>query len=89
MRAHLRDFVKLNPEVEGVIQHVGLRTWDLLLVDVRGRWARDEFPSKEAAQEACRKLGIRFHDGWDEPRILRRMNAADHWNEPGGQRRAL
>ena len=31
---HLAEFVKLHPQVEGVIQHVGLQTWDLLLVDV-------------------------------------------------------
>jgi hypothetical protein len=86
---HLREFVKLGEQVEGVIQHVGLRTWDLLLIDVEGNWDRDEFPSKQAAEEACRRLGIVGHDGWDDPRILRRMNARDHWNQPGGQRRAL
>ena len=25
---HLAEFVKLHRQVEGVIQHVGLRTWD-------------------------------------------------------------
>ena len=85
----LREFVKLHPEVEGVIQHVGRETWDLLLIDVNGLWVRDEFPSKDAAGEACRTLGIRSHDGWDEPRLARRMSARDHWNTPDGQRRAL
>ncbi len=89
VRAHLRDFVKLHPEVEGVIQHVGLKNWDLLLIDVGGRWVRDEFGTKEAAEEACKKLGIRSHDGWEDPRMARRMNSADHWNDPDGQRRAL
>ncbi len=87
--AALRDFVNVHPEVEGVVQHVGLRTWDLLLVDVEGNWVRDEFPSKEHAAAACRELRIRMHDGWDDPRIARRMNRRDHWNRPGGQRRAL
>lgn len=85
----LRDFAKLHREVEGVLQHVGLRTWDLVLVDVDGLWVRDEFVSEEDAEAACRELGIRMHRGWDDPRMARRMNARDHWNRPGGQRRAL
>jgi hypothetical protein len=84
----LREFVKLRPEVEGVVQHVGLDTWDLLLIDVTGLWVREEFPSKESAMSACERMGIRSHDGWDEPRLARRMNARDHWNTPDGQRRA-
>lgn len=70
-------------------QHVGLGTWDLLLVDVTGLWVRDELPTKEAAERACRALGIPFHDGWDDPRLARRMNNRDHWNTPDGQHRAL
>jgi hypothetical protein len=85
----LRDFVKLRPEVEAVLQHVGLLTWDLLLIDATGLWVRDEFESEEAAETACRELGIRLHRGWDEPRLERRMSARDHWNTPDGQRRAL
>jgi hypothetical protein len=30
-----------------------------------------------------------MHRGWDDARIVRRMNARDHWNASGGQRRAL
>ncbi len=85
----LADFVKLHPEVEAVLQHVGLRTWDLVLVDVTGLWIRDEFPSEETALAACEHLGVRVHRGWDDPRIVRRFNARDHWNTPDGQRRAL
>jgi len=85
----LRDFVKLHAEVEAVLQHVGLRTWDLLLIDLDGNWVRDEFPSEERAEAACRALGIRMHRGWDDPRMARRMGRRDHWNRPGGQRRAL
>jgi hypothetical protein len=84
----LREFATNRPEVEGVVQHVGLATWDLLLVDVSGLWVREEFPTREAAEEACRAMGIRAHDGWDEPRLTRRMNRRDHWNTPDGQRRA-
>jgi hypothetical protein len=85
----LRDFAKLHREVEGVLQHVGLRTWDLVLVDVTGLWVRDEFASEEDAEATCRELGIRMHRGWDDPRMARRMNARDHWSSPDGQRRAL
>ncbi|HZP89813.1 MAG TPA: hypothetical protein VFC04_02320 [Actinomycetota bacterium] len=85
----LREFVKMRPEVEAVLQHVGLRTWDLLLVDLDGHWVRDEFESEEVAEAVCRDLGVRMHRGWDDPRMARRMNALDHWRDPSGQRRAL
>jgi hypothetical protein len=85
----LRDFVKLRPEVEAVLQHVGLRTWDLVLIDATGLWVRDEFESEEAAEAICRELGIRLHRGWEDPRLGRRMSDRDHWNTPDGQRRAL
>jgi hypothetical protein len=85
----LRDFVMLRPEVEAVLQHVGLRTWDLVLIDATGLWVRDEFESEESAEATCRELGIRVHRGWDDQRLERRMNARDHWNSPDGQRRAL
>jgi hypothetical protein len=84
----LREFVKLQPEVEAVIQHVGLGTWDALLVDVTGLWTREEFVSQEEAEAACAALGIRAHAGWGDPRMVRRMQRRDHWNTPDGQRRA-
>ena len=87
--ARLRGFVKLHTEVEAVIQHVGLETWDLLAIDLHGDWTREEFPTREDAEAACRWLGIRAHHGWDDPRITRRIRVRDHWNVPGGQRRAL
>jgi hypothetical protein len=71
-----------------VIQHVGRETWDLLLIDVTGLWVREEFATPDEARDVCRTLGVRAHDGWDEPRLARRMNARDHWNTPDGQRRA-
>ena len=85
----LRDFVKLHPEVEGVLQHVGLRTWDLVLIDVTGLWVRDEFASPEDAERACAELGIRMHRGWDDARLTRRIANRDQWSTPDGQRRAL
>ncbi|HZD17510.1 MAG TPA: hypothetical protein VE669_05160 [Actinomycetota bacterium] len=85
----LRDFAKVRPEVEAVLQHIGRETWDLLLIDVEGNWVRDVVSSVEAAEAICRELGLRLHRGWDEPRLARRMNARDHWNRPGGQHRAL
>lgn len=71
------------------MQHVGLATWDLFAIDVAGNWTREEFSSKEDAEAACAWLGIRAHDGWDEPRLVRRLNGRDHWSTPDGQRRAL
>jgi hypothetical protein len=56
---------------------------------VTGLWARDEFPTADAAEAACRALRIPVHQGWDDARLVRRMNARDHWNTPDGQRRAL
>ena len=85
---HLREFVSLHPEVEAVLQHVGLRTYDLVLIDVEGAWVRDEFADEAAAEEACRALGIRMHRGWDDPRLSRRMMGRDDWSRPDGQRRA-
>lgn len=85
----LVDFVKLRPEVEAVVQHVGRETWDLLLISVDGTWAREEYTSAEAAEAAGGALGVRVHRGWEDPRMARRMNARDHWDTPDGQRRAL
>jgi len=87
--SRLYDFVKLHHEVEGVLQHVGRETWDLLLIDVGGLWEREEFRTREEAEDACRELGVRLHLGWDDPRIARRLNARDHWSTPDGQRRGV
>jgi hypothetical protein len=84
----LREFAKLRPEVEAVLQRVGRATWDLVLVDVEGNWVRDVFETEAEASAVCAELGIRLHRGWDDPRLARRMNGRDHWNAPGGQRRA-
>ncbi|HEX9823043.1 MAG TPA: hypothetical protein VGB51_01435 [Actinomycetota bacterium] len=88
--SRFREFAMLHADAEAVIQRIGKGTWDCLLVDVDGLWVREVFPSAEAAMEACRGLGVRFHEGWEEePRMVQRMNRRDHWGEPGGQRRAL
>jgi hypothetical protein len=84
-----RQFAILGEDVEAVIQRCGLNTVDCVLIDVDGKWTRAVFPSKEVAEEACRTLEVRAHEGWDEPRLAQRMNRRDHWGEPGGQRRAL
>lgn len=79
----------LHPDVEAVLQRCGRDTWDLLLIDTDGNWTRWVFVSRELAEGAAREFGVPLHDGWDDPRMARRMNRRDHWNEPGGQRRAL
>jgi hypothetical protein len=85
----LRDFVIRHPDVEAVLQHVGLRTWDLLLIDLTGRWIREEVQSEEQAEEVCRDLRVRLNRGWDQPRMARRLARPNHWTTPDGQRRAL
>ena len=85
----LYEFAKFHPEAEGIVQHVGRETWDLILVDHTGVWVRGEFPSQEAANLACRRLKLRTSEGWDDPRPARWMNSRDHWNTAEGQRRAL
>jgi hypothetical protein len=87
--ADVRRFAMLGEDVEAVIQRCGLNTVDCVLIDVNGNWTRAVFPSKEVAEAACRDLGVRFHDGWEDLRLAQRMNRRDHWGEPGGQRRAL
>jgi hypothetical protein len=84
----LRDFVGRHPEVEAVVQHVGLRTWDLLLIDVAGLWIREEVHSQDQAEAVCRDLRVRLNVGWDA-RLARRMAKRNHWTTTDGQRRAL
>jgi hypothetical protein len=84
----MREFAKLRPEVEAIVQHVGRETWDLVLIDVTGLWVRDEFESLEAAEAAASALGVRVHRGWNDARLVRRLSARDHWASPDGQRRA-
>ena len=86
--AELRRFAQLRPDVEAVLQRCGLDTFDLLLIDHDGNWTRWVFPSEAAARAPANELGVPLHEGWDD-RMTRRMNKRDHWNDPGGQRRAL
>jgi hypothetical protein len=87
--ADLRRFAIVQPEVEAVCQRIGRDTWDLLLIDVEGNWTRGVFESKETCRAVADSMGLPFHDGWDDDRMARRMNRRDHWNVPGGQKRAL
>lgn len=84
-----RRLAMLGTDAEAVIQRCGLNTFDCLLIDVDGNWTRAVFPSQESAEEACREVGVRYHLGWEDARMVQRMNRRDHWGEPGGQRRAL
>jgi hypothetical protein len=84
----LRRFVALRTDVEAVLQRCGRDTYDLLLIDGQGNWTRWVFTSEEAAKGAAQDLEVPLHEGWDE-RMSRRMNRRDHWNVPGGQKRAL
>ena len=84
----LRKFVTYQRDVEALLQRCGLDTYDLLLIDFEGNWTRWVFPSEGEAVEVADSLGVPLHRGWDD-RMTRRMNKRDHWNEPGGQKRAL
>jgi len=86
--AELRRFVQLMPDVEAVLQRCGRDTYDLLLIDLNGNWTRWVFQAEEMAAWVAEDLGVKLHRGWDD-RMTRRMNKRDHWNEAGGQRRAL
>ncbi len=86
--AELRKFVWIHPDVEAVLQRCGVDTYDLVLIDLDGNWTRWVFTSEELAMTVANRLEIPVHREWDE-RMVKRMNNRDHWNEPGGQRRAL
>ncbi|HEX2266846.1 MAG TPA: hypothetical protein VHI97_01420 [Actinomycetota bacterium] len=86
--AELRKFVWMHSGVEAVLQRCGIDTFDLILIDLDGNWTRWVFPSQEAAEVVTDRLEIPLHREWDD-RMVKRMNKRDHWNEPGGQRRAL
>jgi hypothetical protein len=85
----LRSFATLHREVEAVLQRCGRSTFDLLLVDVDGSWTRDVVASAEEGRAVAVDLGVRLHEAWDDPRLVRRMNGRDDWSDPGGTRRAL
>ena len=88
--ADLRRFVAEHEGVEAVVQRIGRETFDLLLIDGEGNWTRGVFLSEEECRATARELGVQqVHDGWDDEGIAKRMNRRDHWNDPGGQRRAL
>lgn len=84
----LRTFRLAQPGVECVLQRCGLNTFDLLLIDVDGNWTRWVFTSEDEAAKVAGMLETPLHRGWND-RMVKRMNKRDHWNEPGGQKRAL
>jgi hypothetical protein len=83
-----RAFVASRHDVHAVVQRIGADTFDLVLVDADGNWDRWVVPSEEAANGMAEALGVTAHDGWTDD-LSKRMNRRDHWNAPGGQRRAL
>lgn len=89
VRPEFRHFAMVADDPEALIQRIGRDTWDCVLIDVSGTWVREVFPSQEAAEEACRELGLRYRVGWEDQRLAQRMNRRDHWVEPGGQHRAI
>jgi hypothetical protein len=84
-----RRFVAGRTQVDAVIQRIGRETWDLLLIDQEGNWTREVMASEEECKAAAEEFGATVHVGWDDETIAKRMNRRDHWNDPGGQKRAL
>jgi hypothetical protein len=84
----LRDFVASHQGVEALVQRVGRDTFDLIVVDADGNWTRVVFDARDDAAAAATDLGLELHDGWTAD-LAKRMNRRDHWNRPGGHRRAL
>jgi len=84
----VRKFVA-GRDVDGVVQHIGLDTWDLLLIDADGDWTRMVTTTKEAAEAAAKELGATVHDGWDSDELAKRMNRHDDWAAPGSRHRAV
>ena len=78
----------LRSDVEAVLQRCGRETFELILIDLDGDWTGWVFHSEQEARNVAEDVGVRLHVGWDD-RMVRRMNKRDHWNQPGGQRRAL
>jgi hypothetical protein len=87
--ARLRRFAALHRQVEGVVQRCGRETVDFVLVDVRGDWERAVATSEDEVRAIARDLGVRLNEGWNDPRLARRMNVRDVWSDPEGRRRAL
>ncbi len=84
----LKAFTAGRTDVQAVLQRAGRATFDLVLVDGEGNWTRAVFEGEEGALAAAAELGTPVAEGWTED-LARRMNRRDHWNEPGGQKRAL
>lgn len=85
---HLRAFVAARRDVRAVLQRIGSRTYDLILVDDEGSWTRALFASPELARAAAGALGVAVREGWDDA-LARLVSARDEWAAPGGHRRAL
>ena len=54
----------MHREVEAVLQHVGRRTWDVVLIDLEGSWVRD---GSKTWRRPRRSGSIRMHRSWEDP----------------------
>jgi hypothetical protein len=85
----VRRFATGRGGIDGVVQRIGLDTWDLLLIDAGGDWTRVVTTTKESAEAIAKELGATVHDGWDADELAKRMNRHDDWAAPGSRHRAV
>lgn len=67
-----RAFAASRPGVEAVVQRIGLRTAQVVLVAGNGEWTRVVVPSVDEGRALCSALGIEARDAWTDP-VRRRM----------------
>lgn len=72
--AAAHHFVRTRPGVEGVVQRIGFRTAQVVLVAETGEWLRVVVPTVDEGREACERLGIPAHSGWPDD-LRRRMGS--------------
>lgn len=74
-------FARERPGTEAVLQRIGARNAQVVLVAPSGEWIRTVVPSPEAGRDLCERLSVPCHDGW--PDELRRKMTS--WRRPPGE----
>ena len=83
-----KRFAEVHGPLDAVLQRVGRRTFELILIDSRGEWIPTVFDSEEVARAAAGELGATLHEGWSED-LAHRVGGRDAWASVDARRRAL